>query len=153
MFNIVLISPEYPGNVGNIGRTCVLTESKLHLVRPFKFDFSDKALKKAGIDYWDKLDLKIHDSLEEFIDYVKDKNYYLVETGSNTIYSEVNFNEGDFLIFGREKEGIDKEILERNKNKIITIPMTKKIQRSLNLANSVSIVLYEALRQNKFNMR
>lgn len=153
MFNIVLISPEYPGNVGNIGRTCVLTESRLHLVRPFKFDFSDKALKKAGIDYWDKLDLKIHDSLEEFIDYVKDKNYYLVETGSNTIYSEVNFNEGDFLIFGREKEGIDKEILERNKNKIITIPMTKKIQRSLNLANSVSIVLYEALRQNKFNMR
>lgn len=153
MFNIVLISPEYPGNVGNIGRTCVLTESKLHLVRPFKFDFSDKALKKAGIDYWDKLELKIHDSLDEFLDYIKDKNYYLVETGTDTIYSDVDFKEGDFLIFGREKEGIDEEILEKNKDRIITIPMTKKINRSLNLANSVSIVLYEALRQNKFNMR
>ncbi|MGO3018290.1 MAG: tRNA (cytidine(34)-2'-O)-methyltransferase [Anaerococcus sp.] len=153
MFNVVLISPEYPGNVGNIGRTCVLTESRLHLVRPFKFDFSDKALKKAGIDYWDKLDLKIHDSLDEFLDYIEDKNYYLVETGTDTVYSDVDFNEGDFLIFGREKEGIDQKILERNKDKIVTIPMTKKINRSLNLANSVSIVLYEALRQNKFNMR
>lgn len=151
MFNIVLLSPEYPGNVGNIGRTCVLTKSTLHLVRPFKFDLSDKSLKKAGIDYWDKLDLKIHDSLEEFEEFIKDKNFYLIETGSDKAYVDVRFMDNDYLIFGREKEGIDKEILKKNKEKILTIPMTKEIDRSLNLANSVSIVLYEALRQNNFN--
>lgn len=151
MFNIVLLSPEYPGNVGNIGRTCVLTKSTLQLVRPFKFDLSDKSLKKAGIDYWDKLDLKIHDSLEEFEEFIKDKNFYLIETGSDKAYADVRFMDNDYLIFGREKEGIDKEILKKNKEKILTIPMTKEIDRSLNLANSVSIVLYEALRQNNFN--
>lgn len=151
MFNIVLLSPEYPGNVGNIGRTCVLTKSTLHLVRPFKFDLSDKSLKKAGIDYWDKLDLKIHYSLEEFEEFIKDKNFYLIETGSDKAYADVRFMDNDYLIFGREKEGIDKEILKKNKEKILTIPMTKEIDRSLNLANSVSIVLYEALRQNNFN--
>ena len=151
MFNVVLISPEHPGNVGNISRTCVLTESRLHLVRPFKFDFSDKSLKKAGIDYWDKLDLKIHDSLGEFEEFIKDKNFYLIETGSDKAYADVRFKDNDYLIFGREKEGIDKDILEKNKEKILTIPMTKEIDRSLNLANSVSIVLYEALRQNNFN--
>lgn len=151
MFNIVLLSPEYPGNVGNIGRTCVLTKSTLHLVRPFKFELSDKSLKKAGIDYWDKLDLKIHDSLEEFEEFIKDKNFYLIETGSDKAYADVRFKDNDYLIFGREKEGIDKDILEKNKEKILTIPMTKEIDRSLNLANSVSIVLYEALRQNNFN--
>lgn len=150
MFNIVLIAPEYPGNVGNIGRTCVLTESYLHLVRPFKFDFSDKALKKSGIDYWDKVKLTIHDSMDEFLEYIADKNFYLVETGTDTKYSDVDFKDGDFLIFGREKEGINPDILEQFKEKIITIPMTKKIDRSLNLANSVNIVLYEALRQNDF---
>lgn len=151
MFNIVLIAPEYPGNVGNIGRTCVLTESNLHLVRPFKFDFSDKVLKKSGIDYWDKVNLTIHDSMDEFLAYIADKNFYLVETGTETKYSDIDFKDGDFLIFGREKEGIDPDILEQFKEKIITIPMTKKIDRSLNLANSVNIVLYEALRQNDFN--
>ncbi|ACV28791.1 tRNA (cytidine(34)-2'-O)-methyltransferase [Anaerococcus prevotii] len=150
MFNIVLISPEHPGNVGNIGRTCVLTESRLHLIRPFKFDFSDRFLKRAGIDYWEHVDLVIHDSLEEFMDYVKDKRYFLIETGTQKKYSDVNFEDGDFLIFGREKEGIPDDLLNENKEKIITIPMTKKIDRSLNLANSVSIVLYEALRQDGF---
>lgn len=151
MFNIVLLSPEYPGNVGNIGRTCVLTESHLHLVRPFKFDFSDKVLKKAGIDYWDKVDLTIHDSIDEFFEFIKDKNFYLVETGSDKKYSDIDFKDGDYLIFGREKEGISPEILDKFNEKIITIPMTKKIDRSLNLANSATIVLYEALRQNNFN--
>lgn len=153
MFNVVLLAPEYPGNVGNIGRTCVLTETWLHLVRPFKFDFSDKALKKAGIDYWDKLDVVIHDSMDEFLSFIEDKNFYLVETGTDTIYANVDFKDGDYLIFGREKEGIDPKLLEKYREKIITIPMTKKLNRSLNLANSVSIVLYEALRQNDFNMR
>lgn len=153
MFNVVLISPEHPGNVGNIGRTCVLTESRLHLVRPFKFDFSDKSLKKAGIDYWDELDLVIHDSLDEFFDYLKDENFYILETGTDKRYCDVSYKDGDFLIFGREKEGIDKEILDKFRQKIFTIPMSKRINRSLNLANSVSIVLYEALRQNDFEMR
>ena len=104
MFNIVLLSPEYPGNVGNIGRTSVLTESNLHLVRPFKFDFSDKALKKAGIDYWNKVNLTIHDSMDEFLEFIKDKNFYLVETGTDKKYSDVEFKDGDYLIFCREKE-------------------------------------------------
>ncbi|MCI5971767.1 MAG: tRNA (cytidine(34)-2'-O)-methyltransferase [Anaerococcus sp.] len=150
MFNIVLISPEHPGNVGNIGRTCVLTESRLHLIRPFKFDFSDRFLKRAGIDYWEHVDLVIHDSLEEFMDYVKDERYFFIETGTNKKYTDVDFKDGDFLIFGREKEGIPEDLLNENKEKILTIPMTRKINRSLNLANSVSIVLYEALRQDGF---
>lgn len=149
-FNIALLSPEHPGNVGNIARTCVLTESKLHLIRPFKFDFSDKALKKAGIDYWDKLDLLVHNSFDEFLAYVKDKNIYLIETGTDKNYNEINFKDGDYLVFGREKEGIDKNLLEKYKDRVFTIPMTKKIDRSLNLANSVAIVIYEALRQNNF---
>lgn len=151
MFNVVLLSPEYPGNVGNIGRTCVLTESRLHLVRPFKFDLSDRALKKAGIDYRDKLDLVIHDSLESFLDYLGEENFYLIETGSQKKYTDVKYEEGDFLIFGREKEGIAREILEKYPEKILTIPMTKKIDRSLNLSNSVAVVLYEAYRQEGFN--
>lgn len=150
MFNIVLLMPEHPGNVGNIARTCVLTESRLHLVRPFKFNLSDKYLKKAGIDYWEYVDLVIHDSLDEFLEYLKDKNFYLVETPSENRYVDVIFKDGDYLIFGREKEGIDEKLLEAYKEKIITIPMTPKINRSLNLANSVSIVLYEALRQLDF---
>ena len=151
MFNIVLLMPEHPGNVGNIARTCVLTESRLHLVRPFKFNLSDKYLKKAGIDYWDKVDLVIHDSLEEFLSYLDGENFYLVETPSKQKYTDINFKDGDFLIFGREKEGIDSNLLERYQDKIITIPMTTKLNRSLNLANSVSIVVYEALRQVDFN--
>lgn len=150
MFNIVLISPEHPGNVGNIGRTCVLTESRLHLIRPFKFDFSDRFLKRAGIDYWEHVDLVIHDSLEEFMDYVKDERYFFIETGTNKKYTDVDIEDGDFLIFGREKEGIPEDLLNENKERILTIPMTRKIDRSLNLANSVSIVLYEALRQDGF---
>lgn len=150
MFNVVLLMPEHPGNVGNIARTCVLTESRLHLVRPFKFNLSDKYLKKAGIDYWQYVDLVIHDSLDEFLEFIKDKKFYLVETPSQNRYVDVEFKNEDYLIFGREKEGIDESLLKIYKEKIITIPMTPKIDRSLNLANSVSIVLYEALRQVDF---
>lgn len=150
MFNIVLLMPEHPGNVGNIARTCVLTESSLHLVRPFKFNLSDKYLKKAGIDYWEYVDLTIHDSLDEFLEYLGDKNFYLLETPSENRYVDVDFKYGDFLIFGREKEGIDQKLLTEFRDRVITIPMTPKINRSLNLANSVSIVLYEALRQVDF---
>lgn len=126
MFNIVLISPEHPGNVGNIGRTCVLTESRLHLIRPFKFDFSDRFLKRAGIDYWEHVDLVIHDSLEEFMDYVKDERYFFIETGTNKKYTDVDFKDGDFLIFGREKEGIPEDLLNENKEKNPHNPYDKK---------------------------
>lgn len=151
MFNIVLIAPEHPGNVGNIGRTCVLTESRLHLIRPFKFDFSDRFLKRAGIDYWERVDLVIHDSIDEFMEYIKDQRFFFVETGSDNRYTDVSFKDGDYLIFGREKEGIDQKLLDQYSKQVITIPMTKKIDRSLNLANSVNVVLYEALRQDGFN--
>lgn len=151
MFNVVLLMPEHPGNVGNIARTCVLTESRLHLVRPFKFNLSDKYLKKAGIDYWDQVDLVIHDSLDEFLEYFSGKNFYLLETPSENRYTDVKFQDGDYLIFGREKEGIDQNLLDDYRERVLTIPMTSKINRSLNLANSVSIVLYEALRQVDFN--
>lgn len=151
MFNVVLLMPEHPGNVGNIARTCVLTESRLHLVRPFKFNLSDKYLKKAGIDYWDHVDLVIHDSLDEFLEYLSGKNFYLLETPSENRYTDVKFQYGDYLIFGREKEGIDQNLLDDYRERVLTIPMTSKINRSLNLANSVSIVLYEALRQVDFN--
>lgn len=153
MLNIVLLMPEYPGNVGNISRTCVLTNTRLHLVRPFKFDLSDRSLKKAGIDYWDHVDLRIHDSLEEFIDFIRDKNFYLIETGGDKVYSKANFKDGDYLIFGREKEGIDEAILKKYPEKILTVPMTDKIDRSLNLANCASIVLYEAYRQLDFDFK
>ncbi len=95
--------------------------------------------------------MTIHDSMDEFLEFIRDKNFYLVETGSDKKYSEIDFKDGDYLIFGREKEGISPEILDKFKEKIITIPMTEKLNRSLNLANSVTIVLYEALRQNNFN--
>ncbi|MDY3007373.1 tRNA (cytidine(34)-2'-O)-methyltransferase [Anaerococcus sp. AGMB00486] len=150
MFNIVLISPQHPGNVGNISRTCVQTDSTLHLIRPFKFDLSNKSLRKAGIDYWDDLKLVIHNSVDDFFEYVKDKNIYFIETGSNRTYCDICFKVDDYLIFGREKEGIDQKLLDEHKDKIFSIPMTNKIDRSLNLANSVAIVLYEGLRQNNF---
>ncbi|MDU4018927.1 MAG: TrmH family RNA methyltransferase, partial [Finegoldia magna] len=104
------------------------------------------------IDYWDKLDLVVHDSLDEFFTYVKDKNIYLIETGSDKNYADISYKDGDYFIFGREKEGIEKEILDKYKEKIYTIPMTNKLNRSLNLANSVAIVLYEGLRQNNFKI-
>ncbi|MCI5839892.1 MAG: tRNA (cytidine(34)-2'-O)-methyltransferase [Peptoniphilaceae bacterium] len=147
MLNIVLYAPEYPGNVGNIGRTCVLTNTKLHIIRPIKFDFSDKMLKKAGIDYWDKVELKIHDDLESFIDFIHGKKLYLIETGSEKSYTEIKCSDEDYYMFGREKEGLPSEFLKNNKDKIFTIPMNHKIHRSLNLSNSVAIVIYEAIRQ------
>lgn len=150
MLNIVLYAPQYPGNVGNISRTCVLTNSTMHLIRPFKFDFSDKMLKRAGIDYWDKLDLVIHDSLDDFLEYVSGKDVYLLETGSDKKHTDIKFKDGDYIVFGREKDGICDRLLELYNDKIFTIPMREDIHRSLNLANSVSITIYEALRQNDF---
>lgn len=151
MLNIVLLEPEKPSNTGNIGRTCVLTNSSLHLVRPFSFRLDDKLLKRSGMDYWDKVDLVIHDDMDEFLEYIKgnDRVFY-VETFATNYYHELEYQDGDFFVFGKESSGIDKDLVEKHKDHSIKIPMNMAIDRSLNLANSCNIVLFEALRQIDF---
>lgn len=150
MFNIVLLEPEIPQNTGNIGRTCLLTGSRLHLIRPFKFSISEKALRRSGLDYWEHVDLVVHDSYEDFIDSVKDGRVFYVETFGEKYYHEVEFHDGDYLVFGKESTGIDREIIDDNFEFCIKVPMIKDIDRSLNLANTANIVLFEALRQTGF---
>jgi tRNA (cytidine/uridine-2'-O-)-methyltransferase len=147
VFNIVLFNPQIPPNTGNIGRLCVNSGSTLHIVKPIGFDISDKAVKRAGLDYWDKLDLKIWESVEEFLENVDINRCFFATTKTKTPYFQKEFKPGDYLIFGSETKGIDENILNKNKNRCITIPMTKQ-GRSLNLAVSVGIILYEAIRQN-----
>ncbi|MEO1927556.1 MAG: tRNA (cytidine(34)-2'-O)-methyltransferase [Nautiliaceae bacterium] len=147
MFNIVLFNPQIPPNTGNIGRLCVNAGATLHIVKPIGFDISEKAVKRAGLDYWDKLDLKIYENIEEFFNFVDINRCYFATTKTNTPYFEVKFKKGDYIIFGSETKGIDEEILNKYKEKCITIPMTKE-GRSLNLAVSCGIILYEAIRQN-----
>ncbi|EFH92565.1 MAG: tRNA (cytidine(34)-2'-O)-methyltransferase [Streptococcus thermophilus] len=151
MLNIVLLEPEKPSNTGNIGRTCVLTNSRLHLVRPFSFRLDDKLLKRSGMDYWDKVDLVIHDDMDEFLEYIKgnDRVFY-VETFATNYYHELEYQDGDFFVFGKESSGIDKDLVDKHKDHSIKIPMNMTIDRSLNLANSCNIVLFEALRQIDF---
>lgn len=151
MLNIVLFEPEKPSNTGNIGRTCVLTNTRLHLVRPFSFRLDDKLLKRSGMDYWDKVDLVIHDDIDEFLEYIKgnDRVFY-VETFATHYYHEVEYKDGDYLVFGKESSGIDKDLVSKHKEHSIKIPMNMEIDRSLNLANSCNIVLFEALRQINF---
>ncbi|MDU2499403.1 tRNA (uridine(34)/cytosine(34)/5-carboxymethylaminomethyluridine(34)-2'-O)-methyltransferase TrmL [Finegoldia sp. BIOML-A2] len=151
MINIVLLEPEKPSNTGNIGRTCVLTNSRLHLVRPFSFRLDDKLLKRSGMDYWDKVDLVIHDDMNEFLEYIKgnDRVFY-VETFATKYYHELEYQDGDFFVFGKESSGIDKDLVAKHNDHSIKIPMNMEIDRSLNLANSCNIVLFEALRQIDF---
>lgn len=151
MINIVLLEPEKPSNTGNIGRTCVLTNSRLHLVRPFSFRLDDKLLKRSGMDYWEKVDLVIHDDMNEFLEYIQgnDRVFY-VETFANNYYHELEYQDGDFFVFGKESSGIDKDLVAKHNNHSIKIPMNMEIDRSLNLANSCNIVLFEALRQIDF---
>lgn len=151
MINIVLLEPEKPSNTGNIGRTCVLTNSRLHLVRPFSFRLDDKLLKRSGMDYWDKVDLVIHDDMNEFLEYIKgnDRVFY-VETFATNYYHEPEYQDGDFFVFGKESSGIDKDLVAKHNDHSIKIPMNMEIDRSLNLANSCNIVLFEALRQIDF---
>lgn len=152
--NIVLYQPEIPQNTGNIARTCVLTNSKLHLIKPLGFSLDEKHLKRAGLDYWQYLDLEIHESYEDFRNKYKEANIYLSTTKRSRIYSDVTFKEGDFIMFGRESSGVPEHIREDIKNNCIRVPMINTSTRSLNLSNSVSIVAYEALRQLGFpNMK
>ena len=143
--NIVLYQPEIPQNTGNIARTCVLTNSTLHLIKPMKFKIDDKQVKRAGLDYWSELKLEIHESYEDFMRKYGDKKIYLATTHGGEHYDEVSFKEGDFIMFGRESSGVPEEV--HNAHEGIRVPMIKTSTRSLNLSNTVAIIAYEALRQ------
>ncbi|MFW6281491.1 MAG: tRNA (uridine(34)/cytosine(34)/5-carboxymethylaminomethyluridine(34)-2'-O)-methyltransferase TrmL [bacterium] len=146
---IVLVEPEIPQNTGNIARTCAVTNSSLFLVRPLGFSTDNKYLKRAGLDYWDKLDIHYYDSIEELMEEYFENNFYLTSTKAVNSYDKVNYTYDDFLVFGKETAGLSEKLLKNNLKKTIRIPMNKEL-RSLNLANSVAVVLYEALRQLEF---
>lgn len=147
--NIVLHEPEIPENTGNIGRTCVATDSVLHLIKPLGFVIDDKHLKRAGLDYWPKLKYFVYESYEDFLAKNPDAKIFYATTKAKRCYSDVSFGPDDFIMFGKESAGIPEEILVDNEPTCIRIPMWGDI-RSLNLGNSVAIILYEALRQNGF---
>lgn len=151
--NIVMVEPEIPQNTGNIARTCAATGGKLHLVEPLGFEITDKYLKRAGLDYWDKLDIERHSSLNAFLEKYKpeENNMYFVTTKGQTCYSDVNYGEMNevFLLFGKETKGLPEDLLQKYIDKTIRIPMRSTL-RSLNLSNSVAIVIYEVLRQKQF---
>lgn len=147
--NIVLLNPEIPYNTGNIGRSAVLTNTTLHLIKPLGFSLDEKQLRRAGLDYWHLVDLKIWESYEDFINGNPGAVIYYATTKTKQRYSDVKFGKDDFVMFGPESRGIPETILNANKEKCITIPMID-MGRSLNLSNSAAIILYEALRQNDF---
>lgn len=149
MINIVLHEPEIPGNTRNIGRTCVATGVKLHLIEPLGFQIDEKHLKRAGMDYWDKLDVTVYDDFNDFLAKNPGARIYMATTKSKQKYTDVNYEEDCFIMFGKESAGIPEEILLDYKDTAVRIPMYPEI-RSLNLSNSVAIVLYEALRQHDF---
>ena len=151
--NIVLVEPEIPQNTGNIARTCAAIGAKLHLVKPLGFEISDKYLKRAGLDYWDKLEIEEHESLNDFLNkYVpEENNMFFVTTKGKHCYSDVDYSGLDniFLLFGKETKGLPEDLLKKYIDNAIRIPM-KKTLRSLNLSNSVAILAYEVLRQTDF---
>lgn len=150
--NIVLLNPEIPYNTGNIGRTSVLTNTKLHLIKPLGFSLDEKQLKRAGLDYWHLVDLVVWESYEEFVEANKGARIFYATTKTKQRYSDIEFKENDFVMFGPESRGIPEEILNAHEENCITIPMID-MGRSLNLSNSAAIILYEALRQTDFNFK
>ena len=152
--NIVLVEPEIPQNTGNIARTCAAIGAKLHLVYPLGFNISEKQVKRAGLDYWDKLEIEEHNSFKDFLEKYKpeDNNMFFVTTKGKKVYSDVNYSEFDevFLLFGKETKGLPEDILKKYIKKTIRIPMRETL-RSLNLSNSVAIVAYDVCRQTKFS--
>ena len=147
--NIVLYEPEMPANTGNIGRTCVATNTKLHLIEPLGFKLSEKHLVRAGLDYWDKLDVTVYSDYQDFLKKNPGAKIYMATTKAPKVYTEVSYEPDCYIMFGKESAGIPEEILVQHQEDCVRIPMVGDI-RSLNLSNSVSIVLYEALRQNGF---
>ena len=148
--NIVLFQPEIPANTGNIGRTCVATGTKLHLIEPLGFLLNDKTIKRAGMDYWEHLDVTRYMNYAEFLEKNPNAKIYMATTKSKHVYTDVSYDENCYIMFGKESAGIPEEILVENEENCIRIPMLEQI-RSLNLSNSVAIVLYEALRQTDFH--
>ncbi len=149
MLNIVLYEPEIPANTGNIGRTCVATNTRLHLIEPLGFKLNEKALKRAGMDYWSDLDVRVYIDFDDFMEKNPGAKIYMATTKAPKVYTEVQYEPDCFIMFGKESAGIPEEILVQNKENCVRIPMVGDI-RSLNLGNSVAIVLYEALRQQNF---
>ena len=147
--NIVLHEPEIPQNTGNISRTCAVTHSTLHLIQPLGFSVDDKYLKRSGLDYWQYLDVRYYENFEDFIEKNPGAKIYMATTKAKKIYTDVSYSENDYIMFGKESAGIPEEILLDYKDTSIRIPMYDDL-RSLNLSNSVAIILYEALRQQGF---
>ena len=151
--NVVMVEPEIPQNTGNIARTCAATNSKLHLVHPLGFSISDRYLKRAGLDYWDKLEIEEHDSLKAFLEKYKpeENNMFYASTKAQHCYSDVNFSKFEeiFILFGKETKGLPEDLLQKYIDNTIRIPMKGEL-RSLNLSNSVAIIVYEVLRQDGF---
>ena len=147
--NIVLYEPEIPANTGNIGRTCVATGSRLHLIEPLGFRLDEKSLKRAGMDYWKDLDVTTYINFEEFLEKNPGAKIYMATTKAPRLYTDVSYEPDCYIMFGKESAGIPEEILVENQETAIRIPMIGDI-RSLNLSNSVAVALYEALRQNQF---
>ncbi|HIY30887.1 MAG TPA: tRNA (cytidine(34)-2'-O)-methyltransferase [Candidatus Mediterraneibacter avicola] len=149
MLNIVLLEPEIPANTGNIGRTCVAAGACLHLIGPLGFSLSEKALKRAGMDYWKDLDVTTYIDYRDFLEKNPGAKIYMATTKAQKMYTEVNYEPDCYIMFGKESAGIPEELLVQNRENCVRIPMMEQI-RSLNLGNSAAIVLYEALRQNGF---
>ncbi|NEU03788.1 tRNA (cytidine(34)-2'-O)-methyltransferase [Clostridium senegalense] len=148
--NIVLFQPEIPQNTGNIGRTCVLTDCKLHLIKPLGFSLDEKSLKRAGLDYWPLLDIEIHESYEALREKYNNGNFYFCTTKATKFYTDAQLKQGDFLVFGRESSGLPDYIRNENKDNLIRVPMVETTTRSLNLSNTVAVIAYEGLRQIGF---
>lgn len=149
MINIVLLEPEIPANTGNIGRTCVATGTRLHLIEPLGFSLSEKALKRAGMDYWSDLDVTTYVDYEDFLVRNPGAQIFYATTKGRHIYSDASYPDGCYIMFGKESAGIPEEILREHPDTCVRIPMIGET-RSLNLSNSVAVVLYEALRQQGF---
>lgn len=149
-FNIVLVEPEIPQNAGNVARTCAVTGSVLHLVRPLGFEVTDKQLKRAGLDYWHFLDIRYYDGIEEVMDkFYNGGNFWFFSTKAKRIHSDVSYKDGDFLVFGKETKGLPEPLLKKYYDRCVRLPMMDET-RSLNLSNSVCVGVYEALRQNGY---
>ena len=149
--HIVFVEPEIPPNTGNIARTCAATNTKLHLVKPLGFDISEKAVKRAGLDYWPYVDLEIHESLDDFMEKYKDKRKFIATTKGGRIYTDFEYMDDDMFLFGRETKGLPRDFIAQNEEMAIRIPMSENTRlRSFNLSNSANIILFEALRQLGF---
>ncbi len=150
MINIVLHEPEIPANTGNIGRTCVAAGARLHLIKPLGFQINEKAVRRAGLDYWNQLDVTVYENYQDFLERNPGAVIYMATTKARKIYTEVSYEPDCYIMFGKESAGIPEEILVENQERAVRIPMNPQI-RSLNLSNSAAIILYEALRQNHFS--